>query len=54
MYNYLGSARNVRELLELLSKVDASATLSLKPMSEEPWSYLELWVSVDGDDIMIK
>lgn len=54
MYNYLGSARNVRELLELLSKVDTSATLSLKPLSDEPWSYIELWVSVDGDDIMIK
>lgn len=54
MYNYLGSARNVRELLELLSKVDTSATLSLMPMSDEPWSCLEVWVSEAGDDIMIK
>ena len=54
MYKYLGSARNVRELLELLSKVDTSATISLKPLSAESWSYIEVWVSEGGDDILIK
>lgn len=54
MYKYLGSARNVRELLALLSEVDTSATISLKPLSDEPWSYIEVWVSEGGDDILIK
>lgn len=53
-YNYLGSARNVRELKELLEGVDTSATLTLKAPSDEPWSFIEVWLSEAGDDIMIK
>lgn len=53
MYNYLGSARNVRELIKLLEETDASATLTIKGL-EEDWSFVEVWVSEAGDDVMLK
>lgn len=53
MYKYLGDARNVRELMELLSKADPSATLTLKSTAED-WSYVEVLVSEAGDDIIIQ
>lgn len=52
-YKYLGDARNVRELIELLSKADPSATLTLKATGED-WSYVEVLVSEAGDDIIIQ
>lgn len=52
-YKYLGEARNVRELAELLSKVDASATLTLKS-TDEDWDFVEILVSEAGDDIIIQ
>lgn len=53
MYKYLGDARNVRELIELLSKVNSSATLTLKG-TDENWSYVEVLVSEAGDDVIIQ
>ena len=53
MYKYLGAARNVKELIELLSKADPSATLTLKD-TDETWSYVEILVSEAGDDIIIQ
>jgi hypothetical protein len=53
MYKYLGDARNVRELIELLSKTDPSATLTLAG-TDENWSYVEVLVSEAGDDVMIQ
>ena len=52
-YKYLGEARNVRELIELLSKADPSATLTLQD-TEDVWSYVEILVSEAGDDIIIQ
>ena len=52
-YKYLGAARNVRELKELLSKVDPSATLTLSA-TEENWDFVEVLVSEAGDDIIIQ
>lgn len=52
-YEYLGIARNVRELMELLSKVDQSATLTIKS-SYEDFDSVEISVSEYGDDIMIR
>lgn len=52
-YKYLGAARDVRELTALLSKVDPSATLTLKA-TDEDWSYVEVLVSEAGDDIIIQ
>lgn len=52
-YKYLGEARNVRELIKLLSKVDPSATLTLKG-TDENWSFVEILVSEAGDDIIIQ
>ena len=53
MYKYLGDARNVRQLIELLSKADPSATLTLKD-TDENWSYVEVLVSEAGDDVIIQ
>ncbi len=53
MYSYLGTARNAIELIQLLSKTEASATLTLKG-TDEDWSYVEVWVSEAGDDIMLQ
>ena len=53
MYKYLGDARNVRQLIELLSKADPSATLTLAG-TDENWSYVEVLVSEAGDDVMIQ
>lgn len=52
-YKYLGAARNVRELMELLSKTEPSATLTLQD-TEDVWSYVEVLVSEAGDDIIIQ
>ena len=54
-YKYLGSARNVRELMELLVKkeINPSATLTLQD-TEDMWSYVEVLVSETGDDILIQ
>jgi len=52
-YKYIGDARNVRELIELLSKADPSATLTLKA-TDEDWSYVEVLASEAGDDIIIQ
>ena len=52
-YDYLGSARNVRELQQLLRAVDPSATITLKCMDDN-WSYVEVWVSKDGSDVVLK
>lgn len=54
MYNYLGTARNVRELKKLLDKVDATATITLKSDAGVTWSYVEVLVSEAGDDVMLK
>jgi hypothetical protein len=53
MYKYLGDARNVRQLIELLSKADPSATLTLKG-TDENWSFVEVLVSEAGDDVIIQ
>lgn len=52
-YKYLGDARNVRELMELLSKADPSATLTLS-VTDENWDFVEVLVSEAGDDIIIQ
>jgi hypothetical protein len=53
MYNYLGTARNVRELIDLLKKTEKSATLTFKQQFED-WESVEVWISEDGDDVMLK
>jgi len=53
MYTFIGTARNVRELIQLLSKTEASATLTFKSMPED-WDLIEVWVAEDGDDVMLK
>ena len=52
-YKYLGAARNVRELMELLAKTEPSATLTFKA-AEEDWDFVEVLVSEAGDDIIIQ
>ena len=53
MEEYIGTARNVRELQELLSKVSSSATITL---AENIWPepLLEVWYDKEIDDVIIK
>lgn len=50
---YIGSARNVRELLELLKKVDSSAMLDIRAI-EDSWSYVEVWYDHETDTVIFK
>lgn len=53
MEEYIGTARNVRELQELLSKVSPSATITLSATTW-PNPCVELWYNAEIDDILIK
>jgi hypothetical protein len=53
MYTFTGAARNVGELISILAKLNISATLTLK-CTDDNWSYIEVWVSEAGDDVMLK
>jgi hypothetical protein len=50
---YIGTARNGRELIELLSKVGSFATLTLSA-TQYPEPYLEIWYDKELDDVIIK
>ena len=50
---YIGTARNVRELIELLSKTDPSATLTMSAVPE-PWCYIEVYYDKETNDVEIK
>lgn len=50
---YIGAARNVRELITLLNKADLSATLTFKGL-DESWSYVEVWYDPEVNDVIIK
>lgn len=50
---YIGVARNVRELIRLLNEVDSSASLELKG-TDESWSYVEVWYDSAVDTIILK
>jgi hypothetical protein len=51
-YDYLGSARNVGELVKILSKVGQSATFTLASLDEE-WSYVEVYYDKSTNDIKL-
>ncbi len=53
MEKYIGTARNVRELQELLSKVSPSASITLSAV-EWPEPLVEIWYDAEIDDILIK
>lgn len=50
---YIGSARNVRELIFLLKEVDESATIEMKPL-DDSWSYVEIWYDNATDTVVFK
>jgi hypothetical protein len=50
---YIGSARNVRELIELLKKVDSSAMLDIQAI-EDSWSYVEVWYDAGINTVIFK
>ena len=50
---YLGTARNVRELMEILKKVDSSSSLELKG-TDESWSYVEVYYDPETDTVIFK
>ncbi len=53
MVEYIGSARNVRDLIKLLEKVDSSAFLDLQSL-EDSWSYVEVWYDPGIDTVIFK
>lgn len=53
MEKYIGTARNVRELIKLLSKVGSSATITLSAI-QWPEPLVEIWYDAEIDDILIK
>jgi hypothetical protein len=53
MEQYLGTARNGMELIELLSKVSSSATLTLSA-TQYPEPCLEIWYDKELDEVIIK
>ena len=50
---YIGTARDVRELIELLKKTDQGAFLELKG-TEESWAYIEVWYDPGIDTVILK
>lgn len=50
---YLGSARNVRELIKLLEQTDSSSYLELKSL-DDSWSYVEVWYDRGIDTVILK
>jgi hypothetical protein len=50
---YIGTARNVRELIKLLEKVDKSAFLELKG-TDDSWTYVEVWHDPRIDTVIFK
>ena len=50
---YLGTARNVRELLKLLEKVSKSATIELQG-TDDSWDYIEVWYDPAIDSVIFK
>lgn len=50
---YVGTARDVKELIQLLGKVDPSAFLELQGTSES-WAYLEVWYDPGIDTVIFK
>jgi hypothetical protein len=53
MEKYIGTARNVRELQELLSKVSSSATITLST-NQWPEPLVEICYDAEIDDVLIK
>jgi len=53
MEKYIGTARNVRELQELLSKISSSATITLST-NQWPEPFVELYYDKEIDDVIIK
>lgn len=53
MEEYLGTARTVGELQELLSKASSSATITLSATTW-PEPFVELYYNKEIDDIIIK
>ena len=50
---YVGTAQNVRELMELLKKVSSTAFLELKETADS-WSYIEVWYDSGIDTVIFK
>ncbi len=50
---YIGSARNVRELIGLLEDIPKSATLKLEGL-DDSWSYVEVWYDPIYEEVTFK
>ena len=50
---YLGTARNVRELMEILKKVASSSSLELEG-TDESWSHVEVYYDKETDTVIFK
>ena len=50
---YLGTARDVKELVSILQKADQGAFLELQGTSES-WAYIEVYYDAGIDTIILK
>ncbi len=50
---YIGTARDVKELIKLLEKVDKSAFLELKGTNDS-WAYIEVYYDPGIDTVIFK
>ena len=50
---YIGTARDVQELIRLLEKVDKSAFLELQGTTES-WAYIEVYYDPGIDTVILK
>ena len=55
MEEYLGTARDVRELVSILQKADQGACLEIRGLGlGSGWDYIEVYYDRQGDTIILK
>lgn len=50
---YIGSARNVRELLDILDRLPVSATITMESLTDS-WTWVEVWFDEKTNDVIFK
>lgn len=50
---YIGSARNIRELIKLLDRLDSSSEFEIE-CQDDRWSYVEVWYDEPNSTVVFK